>query len=73
MQSKLGRRLTELERRAVRHRAYRDDPAERLDGRLDAIGRRLQASDIVIEIDADELAQRMALVRADIERSREQY
>jgi hypothetical protein len=41
---------------------------ERLNTRLDAIGQRLRVAGVVVEVDPDELAQRMAVVKADLQR-----
>jgi hypothetical protein len=80
------RRIQALEDRAAQRQARRDeaeDATVRLIARLDAIGQRLRAHGVVpsavgtgIEMDAmdaDELAERFALVRAEIQRSREPY
>jgi hypothetical protein len=72
----IDRRLRSLEAEAAQRRAQRDHAAgakERILARLNAIGQRLRGSGVVTELDANEAAQRVALVKAKLQSLKEGY
>lgn len=66
----MDRRLQQLEEKAVQHRgqrAYEAGALDRINARLDAIGQRLRSAGVAFDVDAVEVAQRMAAAKARLQ------